>query len=131
MNNSGITKIINWKVILIGIIAYFVVMMLIVVALYISGNYNTPDISYSPLTYIFLMSISGIITGFFSGREYLNGIINSVIVAVFYSIIMGLFSGLYYLMAGLFILGAFGLLGGLIGVIIYRKYNNYNLKANE
>jgi len=44
---------------------------------------------------------------------------------------MGLFSGLYYLMAGLFILGAFGLLGGLIGVIIYRKYNNYNLKANE
>lgn len=126
-NKNQISQLINYKAILIGVVFYFVLGVVLVVGMYISGTYYRFDISYSPLLYVFIISISGIITGFFSGKEYLSGIMNSLIVAVFYSIIMGLLSGLYYLVLALILLGVFGLIGGLIGVVIYRKYNNYNL----
>ena len=127
-NKSGISKLINWKAIIIGIVTYFVVALVLELFVYIYGINYTFNIGYTPLPYIFIMSITGIFTGFFSGKEYLNGVINSMIIAVFYSIIYGLLSGfLYYLFLSLILLGVFGLIGGLIGVIIYRKYNNYNL----
>ena len=116
-----------------GFIAYFVFMVLITAIIDISGvNFLIPTsgggISSSYLmVYFFMMTSTGIIIGFFSGKEYLNGIINSVIVAIFYSIFIGLYSGLFHFIEALVFLGVFGLIGSLIGVIIYRRYNNYNL----
>jgi hypothetical protein len=116
-------NLINWKAIIIGVVSYFL-LMLVVIAISFE-IYNADNASL--LEYVFMMSISGIITGYISGKEYLSGITNSLIIVVFYSIIMGLFAGLIVGLGWLTDLSVFGVIGSLIGVVIYRKYNNYYL----
>lgn len=122
-NETGISKLINWKAIIVGAVSYFLLMLVVIVVSF--EIYNADNTSL--LEYVFMMSISGIITGYISGKEYLSGITNSLIIVVSYSIIMGLFGGLIAGFGWLIGLTVFGVIGGLIGVVIYRKYNNYNL----
>lgn len=127
-NKNEISKLINLKAIIIGIVTYFVVAVMLVIFLDVTGMYNGFNIDSAPLPYVFIISISSIITGFFSGGKYLNGIFNSIIIAIFYSIVYFVLSGLLlWFVDALILFGVFGLVGGLIGVLIYRNYKNYNL----
>jgi hypothetical protein len=92
---------------------------------------GTTNMSGSPVLVVivfgFVMIITGIITSFISGKEYSSGIINTTIISILYSILVGLLGGLYALIGGLMVFVVFGVIGSLIGVLIYRKNNNYNL----
>ena len=121
-NKTGISKLINWKAIIIGAFVFFALFVLIII---ISGGIT---VLWVPLLAL-VMFITGIITAFISGKEYSTGIINSLIIAFFYSIIFGLTSGLNALIGGLVVFVVFGVIGSLIGVLIYRKHNNFNLTS--
>lgn len=133
INKTGISKYIHLKPIIIGAVAFFVLLVLALVGIYISGSTNVPNSIFGTWSglitlYVFLMIITGIITGFFSGKEYFSGIINSMIIAFFYSIIVGIVSHtLDSFFGALILFGVLGIIGGLVGVLTYRKYNNYNL----
>jgi O-antigen/teichoic acid export membrane protein len=127
-NKNDISKLINYKAILIGALVFFVLLVLIAVIILASG---TTNMSGSPVLVVivfgFVMIITGIITSFISGKEYSSGIINTTIISILYSILVGLLGGLYALIGGLMVFVVFGVIGSLIGVLIYRKNNNYNL----
>lgn len=127
-NKKNISKLINYKAILIGALAFFVFLVLIAVIILASGTINMSGFPVLAIIVLgFAMIITGIITSFISGKEYSSGIINTIIISILYSILIGLVSGLYALIGGLMVLIGFGVIGSLIGVLIYRKYNNYNL----
>jgi len=127
-NKNDISKLINYKAILIGALVFFVLLVLIAVIILASG---TTNMSGSPVLVVivfgFVMIITGIITSFISGKEYSSGIINTTIISILFSILVGLFGGLSALIGGLMVFIVFGVIGSLIGVLIYRKNNNYNL----
>jgi len=127
-NKKDISKLINYKAILIGALVFFVLLVLIAVIILASGTINMSGFPVLAIILLgFAMIITGIITSFISGKEYSSGIINTIIISILYSILFGLVSGLYALFGGLVLFIVFGVIGSLIGVLIYRKYNNYNL----
>ena len=128
-NKNEISKLINYKAILIGaLVLFFVLLAIAVVIILVSRTTNVPRSPVLAVTLLgFAMIITGIITSFISGKEYSSGIINTIIISILYSILFGLVGGLYGLIAGLIFLIVFGVIGSLIGVLIYRKNNNYNL----
>lgn len=67
------------------------------------------------------MIITGVITSFYSEKTYSNGIINTTIVAIFYSILFGLIAGLDTFGGAIIILVIFGIVGSLIGNFIQKS----------
>jgi DNA-directed RNA polymerase subunit RPC12/RpoP len=127
-NKNDISKLINYKAILIGALVFFVLLILTLVIIVTSGNINMLNFSvFAVILLGFAMIITGIITSFISGKEYSSGIINIIIISIAYSILFGLLAGLSSLLAALMVFVCFGVIGSLIGVLIYRKNNNYNL----
>ncbi|OEC86269.1 MULTISPECIES: zinc ribbon domain-containing protein [Methanobacterium] len=116
-------KIIRPKAILIGLIAFFVIQNI----LFILSVMYIGHLSISGQFSIFLISIliSGSMAGYFSGKSYLNGCIIGLIIGMVYSI--GFTMDYYSFIGGFMTLTIFGLTGGLIGVVIFRKNHSYKV----
>ena len=126
-NKTGILKLINWKALIFGGLTWII--LLVIFAVYFSYVIPNPDISsaiYIISFLLFVQFISGIIIGFISGKSYESGILQGAIVGAFYSIFF-LFAGISSFIGAIVLLPVFGLIGSLLGVLIYRKYNNYDL----
>jgi len=123
---SGITSLINWKAIILGGFAFFVLFVSLLVLFFIIQN-----------EYIFIASLvavpllSGILTGYISGNEYSGGILNSAILGMLLSIIFGLImGGIVGILAFLLVFLIFGVIGGAIGVY-YRKKRDQHISEDD
>lgn len=116
-------KIFKPKAIMIGFAAFIVVYYL----LYILSFMYIGDLSGSGYFTIFMIAIlvSGAMAGYISGKNYLNGCIIGLLMGMIFSI--GFTKDIYTFVGGFAVLTIFGLTGGLIGVLIFRKSHNFNV----
>jgi len=94
-------------------------LFVLVVITYVMGIFEKGTTSL-----VYAMLISGIITGYFSGKDYLSGIINSLIIAFCICFILASINGIRILLDILYLLGMLAVIGGLIGVLINNKLKN-------
>ncbi|OPX59560.1 MAG: hypothetical protein A4E25_01044 [Methanobacterium sp. PtaB.Bin024] len=118
------SELINWRSLGFGVIAWLVLTgIFVMVALFIDPNTEASTEIYTISFFLFVQLTSGIIAGFFSGRNYWSGILNGAIIGIFMSIFY-LYGGLDNFIIALFCLPVLGLIGGMLGVFVYRITNN-------
>lgn len=116
-------KIFKPKAIMIGFAAFLVVyyLLFILSSMYIG---NLPGAGYFTIFMIAIL-VSGAMAGYISGKSYLNGCIIGLLMGMIFSI--GFTKDIYTFIGGFAVLTIFGLAGGLIGVLIFRKSNSYKI----
>jgi zinc-ribbon domain len=115
---EGFSQLINWKSLVFGAIT-FAVLFVLYLLLYVFN----PSIG-SSLVFGFLIIgpfISGIVTGYISGREFKSGILNGAIIGILYALIMGISAGLIAFLGGLLIFTVLEIIGGFIGVLVNKR----------
>jgi uncharacterized membrane protein YeaQ/YmgE (transglycosylase-associated protein family) len=121
-SKEGLSKLIKWKALVYGAIAWLVLAGIFVMfATFIFPTTDTGSGGYILLFFLFVQLISGIITGFFSDEKYSSGILNGVIIGIIFSVIFLLRGGILDFLGGLVCLPVFGVMGGVLGVLIYRR----------
>jgi VIT1/CCC1 family predicted Fe2+/Mn2+ transporter len=88
---SGIRKLINWKAILVGGMLWLVLVIILLSVYTLLESNNTTLLGFSVC---FVQIISGIVVGYISGKEYSAGILNVIVLGIFFAIIIGIGEGL-------------------------------------
>lgn len=115
---SGISKLINLRAVIFGGITAWV---LIFLSGLVSNILNLT--SDTTLGLIFLSQfISSIVSGYIYGRKFLDGILSGVIVGSSLAIIFGLiYFNVYVFIGAIVLLPISGIIGGVLGVLMYRR----------
>lgn len=120
-NESKIIKLIQRKALLFGGISWLILFAIFFLFFsYVIPNPDTSSAIYLISFLLFVQSLSGIITGFISGKSYESGIVTGTILGAFYSIFF-LFLGISAFVGALVLLPVFGLMGSVLGVLFYRN----------
>lgn len=118
----GLSKYINLKAIIIGVISFFALLLIWwAFSIALTGNSSISTTSGYTLGVLIIILISTVMTGYLTGNNYRKGVLNALIVSVIWSIFWGIAGGFYIFIETLIILGIFAVIGGLIGVYLYRN----------
>lgn len=116
-------RIFKLKAILIGFVAFILAYFILYILSFMYIGVLSPAGYFTQ--FIISILISGALAGYFSGKNYLNGSILGLMIGMVFSI--GFTNNLSAFIGGFVVLTIFGLTGGLLGVLIYRKNHSYKV----